>query len=204
MKRRLQGHEANGKTLEKLDLRNMSAFQSKWRGCSFAQCTMGLSFFKGSVFGGTSLSACDMPLCDFSGAIIDGTSFSGCVMDQSSFAGAILTDVTYTACQLSLSSFSGATLRKVRFLDCNLYGVDLDILEGKGNEFRGNNMWGTRIPNNCQFWNSSVDDKTCRMFVGLVARVMGDMADKEALIEIAGHEYTLVDRLMSVEEEGSE
>lgn len=196
MLRRLQGHSAENMTYDSLDLRNMSAFQSKWSGCKFIGCRAGLADVQASFFIDTEFVGCDLRMTNFRGTVIENTTFTGCELDQACFVGAILRNVKFVDCRMPLVNFSGATLRMAcQFIECNLYGSDLDFIEAGGQEFRDCNLWGAKMANNCQFWNSKIDEKTCRMFIAMIARIYPG-AEKEALVLLAGKEYTLVDRLM--------
>lgn len=196
-KRRAEAIKVEGEVFEKLDLRSMKAFGSTWRDCIFRECRFDLTDWRGSKFESCAFSRCELPLVNFSTSFFEDTDFVACNLEQASFMGSHMRDVTFNDCRMAYGEtmFQDVTVKSgVAFHGSNLHGSSLDFREvaPKALRFDGCNLWGAKISMGCTVWNSTLDDRTVRQFLALVARV----SDDPRIAELAGDQFAVVCRAM--------
>ena len=196
-KRRAESVHFEGETFEKLDLRSMKAFGSQWKDCLFVDCRFDLTDWRASKFEACGFKDCNMPLVNFATSFFDGCQFHSCNLEQASFMGSHFRDSIFRFSRMVYGDtmFQDVTAKgDVRFMGCNLHGSNLDFreVEPKALRFEDCNLWGVKVGMACEFWNSSVDDRTVRQFLALVARV----SDDPRIAELAGDQMAVVQRAM--------
>jgi hypothetical protein len=196
-KRRAEAVHYEGETFEKLDLRSMKAFGSQWKNCVFNNCKLDLADWRASKFERALFQNCSMRLVNFATSLFEDALFSGCDLEQASFMGSHFRGGGFRHSRMTYGEtmFQDATVKgDLWFEDCNLHGSNLDFreVEPKALRFDDCNLWGVKVGMACEFWNSSVDDRTVRQFLALVARV----ADDPRIAELAGDQMAVVTRAM--------
>lgn len=196
-KRRAEAVHFEGEVFDKMDLRSMKAYGSTWKNCTFNECELDLTDWRGSRFEGCTFSRCAAQLVNFGTSFFENTHFTGCNLEQASFMGSHFREVTFNDCRMAYGEtmFQDATCKGgVAFHGCNLHGSNLDFreVEPKALRFDGCNLWGVKLGMACEFWNSTVDDRTVRQFLALVARV----SDDPRIAELAGDQMAVVRRAM--------
>lgn len=198
IKRRAEGGVYEAETYEKMDLRSMKGFGSKFTNCLFTDTMLDLSDLRNCRFDGCTFVSCEVQRAEFSSSFFEETSFHDCNLEQTSFMGCHLAETTFSDCRMAYGEtlFQNATAKKLRFVKCNLHGSNLDFREANGLSFDDSNVWGAKISLGCAFWNADFDERTCRRFVAMVARVYPDLETKSKLIDLAGDQYPVVERAM--------
>lgn len=203
LKRRTEGQTYEDEVFERADLRSTKGFASKFIKCTFKDSKIGLSDFRSATFDGCSFEGCDMGKVDFSTSTVVGTTFNGCDMEQSSFMGAYLDDVTFADCRMTYGEtlFQNATVsRGLTLLRCNCHGSSLDFRQVPPGTLKvlDCNLWGAKTSFGCAFWQGEFDEKTCRRFLALVARVYPVNDARVKLMSMAGDQYPVVSRAIDV------
>jgi hypothetical protein len=196
-KRRAEATTHEGTIFEKLDLRSMKAFGSKWIGCSFVESQMDLADLRASRFERVLFTGASLRLVNFATSFFEDCLFVNCDLEQASFMGSRFRDGRFLDCRMPYGEtmFQDATVKgRMILARCNLHGSNLDFreVEPKALSFEDCNLWGVKVGMACEFWNSSVDERTVKQFLALVARVAQD----PRIAELAGDQYAVVMRAM--------
>jgi uncharacterized protein YjbI with pentapeptide repeats len=205
-KRRLQGYKGISARYEKLDLSAANAFGSNWTEVAFEDCDFSGAIFKNAVFDRCQFVRCTGRLADFSTATFTDTGFFDSKLPQASFYASTFYAHLFSNCDLSFAIFADTSSRGLAFPDCNLHGADLRLREALlPVNWTGANLWGVQVAIGCAFFNGTFDSRQLRIFTALAARrhPNGAILDERArlnLVEVAGDELKLVDRLMREQE----
>jgi uncharacterized protein YjbI with pentapeptide repeats len=196
-KRRAEACHFEGESFEGLDLRSMKAFGSTFKDCSFRDCQFDLADWRASKFDGCMFVRCKLPLVNFATSFFEESCFVDCNLEQASFMGSQFRDVMFTDCRLAYGDtmFLDVTVKEAAvFLRCNLHGSNLNFREvgPKTLRFDTCNLWGVVLSMNCAFWDCTLDERTVKQFLALIARVAQD----ERIAELAGDQYAVVCRAM--------
>jgi uncharacterized protein YjbI with pentapeptide repeats len=181
------------------DLRSGKAFQSEWVNCTFGNVKAGLLDIRASRLIDCRFTESSLYASVFSASYLRNTTFDKCDFEQAAFAGVIFDNVIFKDCRLAYSSFTGGIVKRaIRLIDSNLHGADLDFAEIPDNSLlvTGCNLWGAKTTFGCQFWNGDFDQDTVDRFIALAARACPDKAKADALKQMAGKHFAVVDRLM--------
>lgn len=201
IKRRAEGMSYEDEEYVGADLRSARAFGAKFTRCVFRDSKMGLSDFRNCRFDSCTFELCDLGKTDFSTSFFEGISFRDCDLEQASFLGSYMNETTFTDCRMAYGEtmFSAATARRgVVFTRCNLHGSNLDFRQSQDGAlaFDDCNLWGAKASFGCAFWRSEFDEKTCQRFLGMLARIYPDTQTRATLMQMAGNQYPVVDRVM--------
>jgi uncharacterized protein YjbI with pentapeptide repeats len=196
MKRRLQGQRYFGETIERQDLRSMSATGSIWEKCRFVEAKLSLADFSGAQVLDCEFVDCEMHISCFQRGEIRRTSFLRCDMEQSLFGRAVLDGVKFSECRLALASFYDATVRDAEFSLTNLSDADLRYIECNQARYNDVVLWNAQVSLGCQFFKGTFDERSVSMFVAMASRIHPDPVRSAELAAIAGNQMALVDRMM--------
>jgi uncharacterized protein YjbI with pentapeptide repeats len=203
LKRRAEGLTYEDEVFEGTDLRSMRAYGAKFIKCLFKDCKLDLADLRNTRFDACMFENSSIQRVDFSTACLVGVSFTRCDLEQSSFMAAHLDDVSFAHCRMAYGDtlFQNATVRaKVHLLGCNLHGSNLDFrqVEPGALKMTDCNLWGAKTAFGCAFWQGEFDEKTCQRFLALVARVYPVNDVRVKLMSMAGDQYRVVDRAVSI------
>lgn len=201
IKRRAEGFQGNDEPFDGIDLRSTKGFGSQYSGCTFTECKIDLSDFRSSKFTNCTFIKCSMNRVDMSSSFIENSVFLDCDLEQAAFMGTWFKDTVFKDCRMAYGEvmFQMATIHSaVSFIGCNLRGSNLDFRSVEAGEltFEDCNLWSARTSFGCAFWNSHFDKQTCDRFVAMIARVHPEKESQVKLMEIAGDEYRVVERVM--------
>ena len=201
MKQRLAGWKAERETYEGQDLRSAFVANSSFKDCTFARCKMDLASFNSAVLEDCHFLDCEGRLTNFGMVRFRNCSFERCDLEQALFAGSTLDSVSFKGCRLAYATFEKASGIILSFVGSNLHGTDLRFYRAPKVEYIESNLWSAAVPLGCSFFNSSFDDRSLRLFLGMVARLWRDGDEKTTLSKIAGTEMAVVERLMRDEDD---
>lgn len=201
-KRRAEATKSQDETFDRLDLRSMKAFGASWKNCTFLSCRLDLADLRGGKFEDCVFRNCSMQLANVSTAFIERCAFHSCNMEQSSFMGSYFLDTEFNDCRMAYGEtlFQDATVKGGLLLkDCNLHGSSLDFREVQPGALTldGCNCWGAKISLGCAVFNGTVDERTERQVLALVAR----LRHNPQVAALAADQMAVVDRLMRDQKE---
>lgn len=198
MKRRLQGHRAQGERFHGLDLRSMDAFGSTWEDCEFHGCRMQMSNMANASFASCRFIGCDLSIGNFVASRFTQCVITECQAEQATFGGAIFRDTNITESRLCYANFSGTTWRGYSVIQqCNCHGADLTFLESDGIGFQGSNLWGAKVVMGCPMFGAGrFDERQARQFGALIANAKIPLEVEGLARELAGDQLDVVARLM--------
>ena len=202
MKQRLAGWKAERETYANQDLRSGFLANSTFKDCHFKSCMIDLASFNSAVLEGCTFSDCSGQLSNFGMVRFRDCTFERCNLEQALFAGSTLDGVSFKGCRLSYATFEKASGVILSFVGSNLHGTDLRFYRAPKVEYVETNLWSAAVSLGCNFFNSSFDDRSLRLFLGMVARLWRDGDEKTTLSKIAGTEMAVVERLMRDEDGG--
>lgn len=197
-KRRLQGITTEKYVGSGLDMSCTEAFGSKWYGCSFTDCDFSGSNLQSSEFFDCEFIRCNFRMSHFRAGKVRSVRFEECDLRQSVFAGVTPLEKTFFVdSKLQYATFYDSTVRDVSFQDSNLHGTDLRFIEARDVKFHGANLWSAVTAFGCQFWNCDFDERSCDLFVAMVARKYPNPEKAKLLLDVAGFNAKVVEKLMS-------
>ena len=200
MKQRLAGWKAERETYSGQDLRSGFLANSSFRDCTFLNCQLDLASFNSAVLENCDFLSCEGRLSNFVMVKFRGCRFEKCDLEQALFAGATLDGVVFQQCRLAYSTFEKASGVLLTFKECNLHGADLRFYRAPSVDYQGSNLWSASVQLGCTFFNGTFDQRSMRLFLGMLARLWQDGDEKTILSKIAGTELAVVERLMRDED----